>query len=254
MSVKPNDKLNPYDRVIWSADVTDVATLTNWLDEMPLLRHIKIDRLFVDRNGWNVFNMLHDRGLLVFFDAKSVEITSKLASLASVHVERAFKPFMLNCMAGGLSTLDNVPGTDTTDGLKRFADVCLAAGTQPCAVTVLTTKSPKAIGVEFNGRSGVDQVLTYVDILSKAGFTNVVCSPLEAAAIRDDPTFDHLEINTPGVRPVWSSSNDQARTDTPAGAIRLGVDRLVIGRPITNGPGTPAENLAAIANEIRSCI
>lgn len=240
---------NPYDRIIWSADVTDVATLEGWLDQLPELRLIKIDRLFVDLNGWNVFDVLRERGLQVFLDAKSVEIPVKLEGLARAHTRKA-RPWMLNCMAGGLSNANYELGTEELDGLKRFADACLAEGTLPCAVTVLTSKSMFVVANEFNGRTPTDQVLHYAEELAKAGFTDVVCSPLEAAAIRRDPHFNGLALNTPGIRPAGSAAGDQARVGTPAGALRSGVNRLVIGRPITNGPGTPAENLAAIADEI----
>jgi len=40
-------------------------------------------------------------------------------------------------------------------------------------------------------------------------------------------------IVTPGIRPAWSSSDDQKRIVTPAQAIKDGADYLVVGRPIT---------------------
>lgn len=143
---------------------------------------------------------------------------------------------MLNVMANVLSTLD-VSNEDVkkVDALKRFADLCREHGTLPCAVTVLTSKSEYAVGREFNGRSPIEQVLTYVEVLLDAGFTDVVCSPLEAAAIRSEPRFDSLSLNTPGIRLPGSSTDDQARVNTPAAAIAAGVNRLVIGRDLTNG-------------------
>jgi orotidine-5'-phosphate decarboxylase len=38
---------------------------------------------------------------------------------------------------------------------------------------------------------------------------------------------------TPGIRPEGSSSDDQKRIMTPRQAVEVGVDYMVIGRPIT---------------------
>ncbi len=39
-------------------------------------------------------------------------------------------------------------------------------------------------------------------------------------------------VVTPGIRPEGEAAADQARTATPAAAVRAGADYLVIGRPI----------------------
>ncbi len=245
---------DPYDRIIWSADVNDVATLVNWLDQMPKLRRIKIDRTFVDGNDWDVFEILRERAIEVFDDAKISEIPSKLEAIAKIHARRA-QPWMLNCMAsGGLSNLDYDISSEEKDGLKRFADACHCAFVQPCAVSVLTSKSPAAIELEYGNRTSTEQVLVYATELVKAGFTHLVCSPLEVSAIRDEPFLDVLALVTPGVRPAGSDTGDQQRVDTPANTIMNGSNYLVIGRPITQGAGTPAENLDAIAAEIEPLV
>lgn len=223
-----------YSRLVWSADVPDVATLLVKLDEMPGLQLVKIDRLFVDTNGYDVFGELRERGKRPFFDAKDIEIPVKLEGLAKVQIAKA-RPWMLNCMAGGESSdVLHDPNINEIDGLKRFADVCHVNGVLPCAVTVLTTKKPDVVQREFNGRTFVEQVLYYVDVLNRCGFTDIVCSPEETTAIRTDGQFDHLKLNTPGVRPAGSAARDQARINTPAGALRNGASRIIIGRPITD--------------------
>jgi orotidine-5'-phosphate decarboxylase len=136
---------------------------------------------------------------------------------------------------------------DKIDGLKRFADACHTAGTLPCAVTVLTSKTPEVVEKEF-GCSSVDQVLVYVEMLLDCGFTDVVCSSAEVEAIRAEERFDKLNLNTPGIRPAGKDAGDQARVNTPEAALAMGTDRFVIGRPITEG--NPAENLANIVASI----
>jgi orotidine-5'-phosphate decarboxylase len=239
--------VDPVERIIWSADLPDEETLMGHLDLMPELKHVKIDRLFVTDVGLSVIDRLTERGIRVFDDAKIIEIPSKMIGIAKKHL--AHKPWMLNCMAGGQSSgLLVHEDPETVDGLKRFADACHSAGTRPCAVTVLTSKTGYIISREFNGRDSQDQVLYYVEALLKCGFTDVVCSPKELRVIRAEKTFDSLDLNLPGIRPAGFSAGDQARVDTPDGALRAGATRLVIGRPITEGD--PAVNLKDIVASI----
>ena len=243
---------DPYEQIIWSADVLDVPALLEWLDQLPLLRYIKIDRAFVDANGWSVFAELEERGIEVFDDAKIIEIPSKLEQIAQTHCQKA-RPWMLNCMAGGLSNANYELSSKDLDGLKRFADTCHTHSVNPCAVSVLTSKSPEVVLDEFS-REVSDQVLFYAEQLVLAEFTHMVCSPLEAKVLRQNHLFDGLKLVTPGVRPAATDKGDQSRVATPSGAIQDGSNYLVIGRPITKEPGTPAENLAAIAEEVASVL
>jgi orotidine-5'-phosphate decarboxylase len=239
--------INPFEHIIWSGDVPGVIILKRHLDGMFELEMVKVDRLFTDSYGRSIIDQLRERGLRVFADAKLVEVPSKLAKLAEVYLRHG--PWMLNCMAGSESSgvlLHEDP--EKIDGLKRFADACHAYGTLPCAVTVLTSKTPEVVAREFNGRTAVEQVLHYVEVLAKCGFTDVVCSPQEAAAIRTERRFDHLDLNCPGIRPSGSDARDQARTNTPEAALAAGVNRLVIGGPITDGD--PPANLRRIAASI----
>jgi orotidine-5'-phosphate decarboxylase len=239
--------MDPLERIIWSADVADEATLMGHLDRMPDLRLVKVDRLLATEVGLGIVDRLNERGLRVFDDAKIIEIPSKAVGIAEKHL--AHRPWMLNCMAGVQSSgvLDN-PDGDKVDGLKRFAQACHAAGTKPCGVTVLTSKRPGVVEREFNGRAAVEQVLYYVEALLESGFTDVVCSAQELAAIRAESRFDVLALNVPGIRPAGADVGDQARVQTPLAALDAGADRLVIGRPIT--VGDPHENLNSIIDEI----
>lgn len=236
----------PIERIVWSADVPNRVSLMVTLDSMPELQILKIDRLFIDRNGLDVISQLNDRGLKVFDDAKIVEIPSKAEGIAKVHLE--YRPWMLNCMAGIVSSMRLDGDPDKIDGLKRFADACHATGTRPCAVTVLTSKTAEVIDQEFNGQTSQDQVLEYVEMLLSCGFTDVVCSPKEVSVIREYKQFDKLNLNTPGIRLTGGDVGDQARVDTPKAALDNGSDRLIIGRPITQG--NPAENLRNIVASI----
>ncbi len=239
--------MDPLEHIIWSADVPDEAALTRHLDGMPDLRLVKVDRLLATEAGLGIVDRLNERGLRVFDDAKIIEIPSKIVGIAAKHL--AHRPWMLNCMAGVQSSgVLSDPDPEKVDGLKRFAQACHDAGTKPCGVTVLTSKRAQVVEREFNGRAPVEQVLYYVEALLESGFTDVVCSAQELAAIRSERRFDRLELNVPGIRPRGSDVGDQARVDTPLAALEAGADRLVIGRAITSGD--PQQNLAGIVDEI----
>ena len=237
-----------HELIIWSADMPSVEELLAMLDKMPKLKCVKIDRLFVEHHGAGIIRRLtEDRGIKVFYDAKYVEIPSKLEELAQRGC--SYEPWMLNCMAGSVSTgfLEH-PKKDKIDGLKRFADVCHSAEVRPCAVTVLTSKSDDITKGEFNGRGRGQQVLYYAEKLLECGFTDVVCSPNEAQLIRSEERFDGLDLNTPGVRLAGSSSDDQANPTTPYEAFQAGVDRIVSGRDLTKSED-PADNLDQMVAE-----
>lgn len=236
------------DVVIWSADVSPSA-LDIILDAEGFpLDYIKLDRFGLTSMGLEAIARVQDRGFKVFADAKIIEIPDKVIDIARLHLD--YKPWMLNVMAS-ISSSGRIEAEDPKkiDALKRFADLCHTYGTRPCAVTVLTSKSDDMVAHEFR-RTPVEQVLLYVEMLLLAGFTDVVCSPLEAEAIRAEARFDNLELNTPGVRLPGSSKRDQSRVATPAQAIANGVDRVVIGHDLTNGDlFENFERIAAHLNE-----
>jgi orotidine-5'-phosphate decarboxylase len=75
----------------------------------------------------------------------------------------------------------------------------------------------------------------------------VVSSPQELTVVSD--VAPGLLKVTPGIRPV-DRDDDQARTMTPAEAVRRGADFLVVGRPITSA-SDPKAAAAIIAAEIK---
>lgn len=58
-----------------------------------------------------------------------------------------------------------------------------------------------------------------------------------------------VTLVSPGIRPEWSGADDHLRLTTPADAIRLGADYLVVGRPIRSATN-PREAAQRVINEI----
>ena len=65
-----------------------------------------------------------------------------------------------------------------------------------------------------------------------AGLDGVVASVKEVEYIKEELGKDFIVL-TPGIRPIWASTNDQKRIATPSEALRLGADYIVLGRAIT---------------------
>lgn len=119
------------------------------------------------------------------------------------------------------------------------------------AVTILTSMDQKAMREVGLGGTPQVRVVKLAQLARKAGVDGVVASVKEARAIRKACGRDFL-IVTPGVRPKEKSAaakDDQARTATPAEAIRAGADFLVVGRPILAATD-PRAATQAIVDEI----
>lgn len=100
------------------------------------------------------------------------------------------------------------------------------------AVTVLTSYDD-ADAAESGYAEGVAALVARrAKQAREIGIDGIVCAPSEARAVRG-LVGPGAAIVTPGVRPAGAASGDQKRVVTPAEAIRLSADHLVVGRPIS---------------------
>ena len=74
--------------------------------------------------------------------------------------------------------------------------------------------------------------MRYAKNAAGCGLDGVVCSPLEAAIVKENCGENFLTV-TPGIRFADSAVGDQKRIMTPEKAAHSGCDYLVMGRPIT---------------------
>jgi len=97
-------------------------------------------------------------------------------------------------------------------------------------------------------------VLKKAAMASVTGCSGVVCSPLEAAVIKETFGPDFMAV-TPGVRWVGpgSQAGDQVRVATPDMAVKNGSDYLVVGRPIRDAEN-PVRAAQAILSEIERAV
>jgi orotidine-5'-phosphate decarboxylase len=115
-----------------------------------------------------------------------------------------------------------------------------ASGVKLLAVTVLTSFGPEDLRDLGHTAGASELVADRTRQAIECGVEGVVCSPLEAAAVRAI-AGPRLKIVTPGVRSAGAARADQKRVATPAEAVRDGADYIVIGREITRAADPAAE-------------
>jgi orotidine-5'-phosphate decarboxylase len=235
--------LHPHERTFVALDTTDLAYALDLAN--ALSGHVggmKVGKEFFTACGPDGVRAVTDCGMPVFLDLKFHDIPNTVAG--AVKASLALSPCMVNVHACGGETM-----------MRAAAQSAEAAGEgRPLllGVTVLTSMDEsdlQGIGVES---SVPDQVLRLASLAQFSGMDGVVCSAREVEDLREH-LGKEFKLVVPGIRPQWASSDDQKRIVTPAAAIAIGADYLVIGRPIT-GAGDPVEAADKIAAEIAAGI
>jgi orotidine-5'-phosphate decarboxylase len=166
------------------------------------------------------------RGVRVFLDLKYHDIPNTVAG--AVREATRLGVFMLNVHAsGGLAMMRAAVDAATTAARDFAVPRPLLLG-----VTVLTSLDRRALEREVGVQGTVEaHVLSLAARARGAGLDGCVASPREISPLRLAMGRSWV-IVTPGIRPA-EREDDQARTATPAAAVRAGADYLVVGRPIT---------------------
>ncbi|WP_277290760.1 orotidine-5'-phosphate decarboxylase [Streptococcus orisratti] len=144
-----------------------------------------------------------------------------------------------NTVKSAMAVLANL-GVDMTNvhaagGVEMMAAAREGLGDGPklIAVTQLTSTSEEQMQDFQNIQTSLSEsVVHYARKTAQAGLDGVVCSAHEVALIKDVTSNDFVCL-TPGIRPAGSALGDQKRVMTPAAARAIGLDYIVVGRPIT---------------------
>lgn len=176
--------------------------------------------------GPEIVRELKKRGFKIFLDLKLHDIPNT--------VRKAMK------VLSGLDVdMTNVHASGTVEMMKAAIEgLTREDGTRPLliAVTQLTSTSEKAMREQLLIDSTMEETIAkYARNAAEAGLDGVVCSPLEAALVKDACGKDFLAV-TPGIRYADAAADDQVRVTDPARAREIGSDFIVVGRPITAAP------------------
>ena len=214
----------PRGDVIVALDFPSADSVYGFLDgfreEKP---YVKVGMELFYAEGPRIVREIKARGHKIFLDLKLHDIPNTvrkaMASLKRLDVD------MTNLHAAGAIDMMRA----AVEGLTR------SDGTRPMllAVTQLTATSEERMRKELLINASMPEtVRTYAQNAKEAGLDGVVCSPLEAALVKQACGNDFRTV-TPGIRFADAAADDQARVMTPEKARLGGSDYIVVGRPIT---------------------
>ena len=194
--------------------------------------------------GPSVVRELKAKGFKVFLDLKMHDIPNTVKGGARSITRLGVDLFNVHG-AGGVAMM-----AAAAEGVREAVEAGDAAEAPiVIAVTQLTSTSQTTLNDEIGIAGPVeDAVVRYAKLAKQAGLQGVVASPLEVAAIKAVCGASFVTV-TPGIRPRGADAGDQTRITTPADAVAMGTDYLVIGRPIT-GAADPAAALDNILKEM----
>ena len=206
--------------VIIACDFKDKADTLAFLDKFQEEKpFVKIGMELFYGEGPDIVRAIKDRGHKIFLDLKLHDIPNT--------VHKAMK----NLARLGVD-MTNVHATGTID-MMRAAQEGLGADALLIAVTQLTSTTEERMQRELLINAPIaDTVAHYARNAKEAGLRGVVCSPLEAALVKEACGRDFVTV-TPGIRFADGDVGDQKRIMTPALARETGTEFIVVGRPIT---------------------
>jgi orotidine-5'-phosphate decarboxylase len=229
-------------RVIVALDYPREDAAWGLIDRLePAMCRLKIGKEMFTRLGPGFVERVGARGFDVFLDLKYHDIPNTVAAACDAAADLGV--WMVNVHASGGRRM-----------MEAAVDRLAQRSQRPLliAVTILTSLGQEELAeIGYRG-SAEENVLRLAGLARASGLDGVVCSPREAAPLRERLGGEFLLV-TPGVRPASASLDDQTRVMTPADAMRAGSSYLVVGRPIT-GAGDPAAALQAINAEISASL
>lgn len=230
--------LSPQERIIFALDVPDLSEAIKYID--LLKGHVGVFKvgleLFVS-SGPEVVRALSARsGEGIFLDMKFHDIpeTVKGAMRSASRLGAEF--VTVHC--------------DEGRGLLKAVIEGNTSGAKVLGVTVLTSLSRRDLAeIGIDPKYGPEDLVLHRARLARlAGCNGVVCSGLEAGAVKREFGPDFIVV-TPGIRSTGDEVGDQKRVTTPYQAIYNGADYIVVGRPIRKA-ADPVKAAGLIAEDI----
>ena len=229
------DDNDPGSRIALALDVPDLGAAKRLIDQTH--EHVgtfKVGLELYTAVGPAAIEVVHAAGAKCFLDLKLHDTPATMGR----SVARAASMDVAYLTVHGASGLDS---------LRQANDS--AGSTQLLAVTVLTSLDAEAleeIGLSGGPRNAADRL---AKLAWDAGLRGFVTSAHECAALRD-ALGEEAFLVTPGIRPTGSDVGDQKRVMTPADAIEVGANLLVVGRPIRDADD-PTKAAAEIARQVQ---
>lgn len=235
------------DKVIVALDYAteqDAMKLVNQLGDAVNYYKVGLE-LFLNTRG-SVVDLLKAQNKKVFLDLKFHDIPNTVAQSVAWAASLGVDMFTLHASGGEEMMRASV---------EKVHEVCERLHVKRphmVGVTILTSFDEAGIAKVGYKNNIPDTVLNLAHLCQTANMSGVVCSPHEAEMIKTACGKDFITV-CPGIRPSWAAKGDQKRITTPSDAIKIGVDYMVIGRPITKAEN-PQEAALKIMEEIGGVI
>lgn len=190
--------------------------------------------------GPRVVQTLHGMGYHVFLDLKLHDIPNTVAGATKAALTAGADMITLHMGGGERMCREAVAVVQAARAASNRTALLMG-------VTVLTSFAEG----EMPGYHGSLSELAALHAANAAawGLDGVVCSGHEVERIK--ALHPKLLALTPGIRLANAAADDQRRVMTPARAVALGSDFLVVGRPITRAEH-PAEVAQAVLVDMAS--
>lgn len=210
-------------KVVVALDFDNKANALSFVDKVqPSDCRLKVGKEMFTYFGPEFVKSLTHKGFDVFLDLKFHDIPNTVAKAVKASADLGV--WMVNVHASGGSKM-MIAAKDALSSYHKDSPLLMA-------VTVLTSMGQDdLLGLGIT-KTPAEQVTALATLANQSGLDGVVCSAWEAEALKQSQGKE-FKLITPGIRPAGSSADDQKRIMTPRQAIDVGVDYLVIGRPIT---------------------
>ena len=210
-------------KVVVALDFDKKQEALSFVDKIqPSDCRLKVGKEMFTYFGPEFVKQLTTKGFDVFLDLKFHDIPNTVAKAVTAAADLGV--WMVNVHASG-----------GTEMMIKSKEALTAYGNDApllIAVTVLTSMGQEDLNGLGITKTPAEQVLSLATLTKNAGLDGVVCSAWEAETLKLELGTE-FKLITPGIRPAGASSDDQKRIMTPEQAIAVGVDYLVVGRPIT---------------------
>ena len=206
----------------------------------PKYCRIKVGKELFTTAGPSIIENLSKMGFDVFLDLKFHDIPTTTAK--AVKAAANMGVWMVNLHAsGGQHMMESCREILEQSTLKKKPLLI--------AVTILTSMNQDDLNKIGISNKIEQHVLFLAKLAQKSGMDGVVCSAQEAKVLKNN-IEKNFSLVTPGIRPAnYLTKDDQCRITTPAQAIIMGANYLVIGRPITKA-NNPMSVVKTILNDI----
>lgn len=234
----PKLNLKPEERIILALDFPRHEEARNWAQRFKgTIKAFKVGPILFLNSGPAGLKEFTDIGAEIFLDLKFHDIPSTVESASRQVVGYGIKMFTIHAL-GGFEMMKR-----TVESVRSESERLSKPKPIILAVTILTSQSEESLKqIGING-SSQDAVLRLASLADRVAVDGLVASGKEVEILRKE-FGDRFTLVVPGIR-IGASVDDHSRASTPAEAVSLGADYLVIGRAVRG-----AKNPEAALDEI----